>query len=118
MAAFSGDAGVNVAMYAMIAAVLWGFYRLSPTLPAIALDQPIEVREAWKVTKPYSLTIFGMVVMMSLISASFDGIVDSFQHSLPLVFLAVDVFHAWVVLMTGISVLTSIYGVAVENREL
>lgn len=95
------------------------FYRLSPILPAVALDQPIGMGEAWRQTKGGA----GDILIVALISA-----VVSFLIQLPMELGTVDpaaplsivytVVTGWLQFMVGLSILTTIYGHYVEGRSI
>lgn len=97
---------------------LWLFYRISPTLPAAALGEAISIGDAWRKTKPYSGAILVMVLAMSVVSALAGALVESTLNIALGIYLIFTVIQTWISLMVGISVLTTIYGVAVENRDL
>lgn len=117
-AAVTGVGGIILTTVVVTGVALWIFYRLSPTLPAAALGEEYNIGDAWRATKSYSGAILTMVIIMSVASALFGSLVTATVDISMTVYLVFSVIQTWVSLMLGISVLTTIYGVAVENREL
>lgn len=113
-----GMAGVFLTTLVVTGVLLWIFYRLSPTLPAAALGEALSIGDAWRKTSAYSGAILTMVIAMSVLSLLFGSIVEAFAGVSILIYGLLSVIQTWVSLMVGISVLTTIYGIAVEHREL
>ena len=91
-------------------------YRLSVVLPASALGEPLGLGGAWAATQGEAGTILALA-LVSLVSA--------FVIDLPATYLLGGiaaqlwtVATQWVVLMVGISILTTLYGHFVEKRPL
>lgn len=95
-------------------------YRLAPMFPAAAIGNKLGVREAWASTAGAT----GTIVALALISALASVIVDlpvlllqNFPGGSIIAFLWTSV-TAWFKLMIGVSILTTLYGVFVEKREI
>ena len=95
-------------------------YRLAPMLPGAAIGQSIGVRAAWAATRGAS----GALIWLSIISAIAVIVTDlpilllqQMPAGAALVFTWASV-TGWIKLMVGVSILTTIYGVYVEKREL
>ncbi|UZD90696.1 hypothetical protein [Cognatishimia activa] len=115
--AIGGFMGVILATTITSFVILWVFYRYSPTLPAAALGETLSIDAAWKATKPYAGAILLLVLIMSLVTALLSGLLGAIALPDP-IHIGILAIQTWLNIMVGISVLTTIYGVAVENRDL
>lgn len=98
--------------------VLYAFNRLSAALPAVAVGKDLSFKQAWAATGNFSgaiwhLSILEMVAYAGLTAVG--GVV--FPETLTSLMLQSLVF-GWIGTMVGVSILTTIYGVAIEGREL
>ncbi|WEK03033.1 MAG: hypothetical protein P0Y65_12540 [Candidatus Devosia phytovorans] len=91
-------------------------YRLAPLFPAAALGEPGGVGQAWAATRGATWDL----LLLAIICAVATFVVD-----LPLEILRGDVLviawstvTGWIKLMVGVSILTAIYGVYVEKRDI
>lgn len=108
-----------VAIIAIAIFAMWFFYRLSPLLPAAALGQALGVRQAWDATAGISSSILGVVVfyiVFSLLSVAAAALI-MFQVSILIGVVLVAVLQ-WAYTMVGISILTTIYGITIEGRDI
>lgn len=112
----SGLLAGSSALILAVAAIL--FYRLCPILPAVALDQPITLREAWDATRGTGGTIFVLILLM--IAASLIIQIPTLVSGDPfsVVSLVYSLVVGWIFLMIGLSALTTFYGVYVEGRSI
>ncbi|MCW1931233.1 hypothetical protein [Pararhodobacter zhoushanensis] len=98
--------------------VIWLAYRLSPVLPAAAIENRLKLKEAWSATKDggASLILLGIITIVGsgLINLPASFLADV---SVPLGLLWAAMAN-WVAMMVGASILTTIYGVYVEKRTL
>lgn len=98
-------------------ALAWGVYRLSPILPAAAVGNSMTFREAWDATEPHSTALFALIFVTFLI-----GLLVALAFTLlafvPLLLLAAAFVVNWFFMMLNISMLTTIYGVSVEGRQI
>ena len=93
-------------------------YRLCVMLPAAALGQPMGVGAAWGKTKGASGDILVLAVI-SVAVAIVIGLPDIFVFAPGSVLsMAWNLITQWVVMMVGVSILTTIYGHYVEGRAL
>lgn len=93
---------------------LW--LRTALILPAISVGRPIRITEAWTVTGRLSGPIFqaaGILVTINVIGSSLLGAISG-----GVVGIAVELLFSWITLMVGTSILTTLYGVLVEKRDL
>lgn len=99
--------------------MFWVTSRLSPVFPAVALGQKATMKEAWRATSKVPISIVMILPLFYLLNFGLGygiGIVavpvSSFLGSL----ITAAAQCIWA--MVGISILTSIYGVVVEGREV
>ncbi|UWQ10883.1 hypothetical protein K3X41_13615 [Aliiroseovarius crassostreae] len=113
---------VIVMSFAMIAMM-----RLSTVLVSRALGERLGVKQAWAATRGSNKMIFALFCWMFLILfvvMLVVGFVASILGSMGLTILAfgvvvpIYVFGGWLFAMLQISIMTTIYGVYVEGREL
>ncbi|WP_299349085.1 hypothetical protein [uncultured Shimia sp.] len=108
---------LGVTAIAMIFGI-WVFYRLSPILPATAVGSTLTFRQAWEATAPLSTTVmiaaaltFAVSFVLSIVQGALTGMVPAIGLSSA---IAANCFMT----LIGASLLTTIYGVSIENREL
>ena len=91
--------------------------RLSLILPAYALDRTIGLAESWEETQGATFSIFVLVTCLSILQWLFDysyQIIADQQLIGALWQLATSLFLA----LLNVSILTTLYGVFIEKREL
>jgi hypothetical protein len=101
------------------------FYRLSVKLPAIALDRDdFDFVNAWKSTQGNFLGFFGLFLILALLSIivfiamiSAVYILKSFGVIGSCIFLLIQTMLNWITTIFGITILTSLYGYFVEERN-
>ncbi|MEL6610286.1 MAG: hypothetical protein AAFO93_15370, partial [Pseudomonadota bacterium] len=76
------------------------------------------VAVALEETKPYSWAIFGMFWVFLLYTVPIVIVVGILVGLIPVLNLPMTVLLEYIFSLVGISALTTIYGVAVEGREL
>jgi hypothetical protein len=92
--------------------------RLSTVLPGYALEPGHRVTEGWEATRGHSQTFFLLALLTGGAIVAIQGLADAVFAPLPLVFIVITFLLQWVVTMTGISILTTLYGHYVEKRAL
>ncbi|MDA7963751.1 hypothetical protein [Ruegeria sp.] len=94
------------------------FYRLSIILPAAAIGHPITLAEAWNSTRETG----GAILLMLLVAFVFQLIVQflfTLLAFIPILGPLLSVFLGTLVLpMINVSILTTMYGIFIEKREL
>jgi hypothetical protein len=107
--------------FVLLIALSYLFYRVSPILPAAALGEPFTLSDAMGVTKPYAAAIFQASLLVFvfgyLVNAVSAPVLSVFADG-SLVQVTLSGAVSWITFMVSISVLTTIYGVAVEERSL
>ncbi|MEP4035167.1 hypothetical protein [Pseudophaeobacter sp.] len=99
--------------------VFWFFYRLAPLLPAAALEKQMTFGDAWRATShiSWSVLIAGALLWFSSLTLAFIFEIISMQVG---AFIGLPSLGAlqWASTMAGISILTTIYGITMEDRRL
>ena len=114
-----GGAGIGlsaISVVLLLPVFMWLSFRLSIVLPSAAVSRRMALGEAWRVTEPYSGTIFwfgvvylGVIIVIQL-ALGLLGII-------PVVGAIASLFGSWFTTILGFSALTTVYGVAVEGRQ-
>ncbi|SHF18734.1 hypothetical protein SAMN05444273_104229 [Litoreibacter ascidiaceicola] len=91
-------------------------FRFGPILPAAAMDQPMKLGDAWRLTAPLAGVLVNLAIITSLLYLPFSSIADAFaQNNLHyLVFTAASD----VVSLLTLSIFTVLYGHLVQGREV
>jgi hypothetical protein len=102
----------------LVAAFLsWVWLRLGLILPAAAVGKPMGMGESWSATARISGAIFVAALIMFAISGVVSFLLASvFGEGTAGTILGLIV--NWISVMVGISVLTTLYGHLVEDREM
>ena len=90
-------------------------FRLSIVLPAKALGSEMKIGEAWEHTRRVSTALIAAVLVIVVVQVVLGFLVEGLPDLLSIV---IGLILDWVVLMFGISILTTLYGYCVEGREL
>ncbi|MEL6914336.1 MAG: hypothetical protein AAFP13_07520 [Pseudomonadota bacterium] len=106
-----------VGVVVLLPVFLWISFRLSSVLPAAAVDKEMGIGEAWHETQSHSGTIFwfGLCYLAVVIGIQ---IVVGILGLIPILGFIISIVGSWFVTILGFSALTTVYGVAVEGREL
>jgi hypothetical protein len=122
----SVTAAVAIALlFPFITFVLVTFYRLSVKLPAIALDRhDFGFGDAWRATQNNFWRFLGLflllilctiVVLLTMLAATF--IFKNFGVLGLSISLAIQVMVNWLTTIFGVTIITSLYGYFVEDRN-
>lgn len=94
------------------------FYRWAPILPAAAIGQPISLGQAWNSTAGAG----GAILVLMLAAVAFQFVVQfalALLAAIPVFGFLIGVFVGILVLpLINVSILTTMYGVFIEKREL
>ena len=103
------------------------FMRLAISLPAVALgNRGFSISQAWKQSSSEKITIFWVVVIMTLVAGLVQAITgygetggDPAAMEQPgILIIVLQLALSWLYVMFGICILTTLYGVIVERREI
>jgi len=105
-------------VYTLVIGLVIGYIslRVSVCLPAVAVGKQMGIRDSWTVTAKVSGAIFALAVLLAVFNLilTFPAVYITW----PPLALIYDLITTWIVLMVGVSVLTTLYGNLVEGREL
>lgn len=114
----SWPVGLTVLFVIAGAVFFWASTRLSMVLPAAAIGEPLGLAGAWAATQPISLRVFGLLGLFFGLGVVLGiGLVGLFLIS-PIVALIGMAAIQWFLMVLGLSVLTTLYGVYVEGRAI
>lgn len=108
--------GILVGVLTMLPVIVV-IYRLSVILPGSALGQGVRLAEAWRATAGSSGAII-LLAVLSILAAIIIDLPLMVLGSVPVLVFAWSAVTAWLKMMVGISILTTLYGHFVEKRPL
>lgn len=116
MAAAPG-AGVPL-MLLLVALAAYLFFRFGVMLPAGAIDRKMTLREAWAATAKEKEAVLGVtfIVVGVTVLVQLPAWLNPDPGSV--VNLVYSVVLGWFATMVGVSVLTTLYGICVEGRDI
>lgn len=111
---------IKIFLFFAIVACALLFLRLSPLLPAYALDKNLSVREAWLKTSEATLPILTLgIVSVAICYVLLWVPAFLFYGNPPMTFSFIYLLAMeWFQTLIGVSLLTTIYGHYVEGRNL
>lgn len=102
----------------LLGALLYLSYRLGLIFPAVALSKAMTFRKSWSKTTAAS----GAIAQLAVIAVIFAILIQIPSNMNPdptsIINLIYSYVVGWIAMMVGISVLTTLYGIYVEGREL
>lgn len=112
--------GVVELLFGVIVTTLFTYFwfRLAIVLPATSLGEPLSLREGWGASGRLSGPILNTAFIMSLVNLVLSlvvGIIASVSVQLAQL---INLGGTLVILLAGVSVLTTLYGHLIEGREL
>lgn len=105
---------VAIPLFALLG---WVLFRLSLILPACTIGHNMKLKDSWQATAPFARTILGLVVLLVLINFAFElatSVLPLTSIVGGLISVVVSVLYA----LVSASILTTMYGVAVEGRQI
>jgi len=119
--------GVLAQASAILGVIVWlvlivlltvGFYRLSPILPGAAIGKSVTISEAWQATSGANGSIV-LLVILSILFQMLLQFVSGILLFIPVIGLIVVIFAGLLIVpLINVSILTTIYGVFIEKRQL
>ncbi|WP_424943575.1 hypothetical protein [Aliiroseovarius crassostreae] len=118
---------VSVIAAVFVTFLMIAMMRLSPVLVSRSLGQNLSLKQAWRATRGSSKLIFGVFFWLFLILIGIVIVVGSFVAILSaanlwvlLAGLGIPAYFVgiWLMTLLQISIMTTIYGVFIEGREL
>ena len=92
--------------------------RLSTVLAGIALEPGHALTEGWTATRGHMADFLLLSLICGALIAVAQNLGMALLSGMPMVYLAFIVVLQWVVMMTGISIITTLYGYYIEKRAL
>ncbi len=99
-------------------ATFYGFYRISPVLPAAAIGETLSMRAAWDATRPGAGAIV-IVIILTMVLAQLASVIDvQLTASIPVLGAILSILLTAALGLLNASILTTIYGHYVNGRPL
>lgn len=119
--------GVLSQVSALVSFVVWAamvlllatvFYRLTPILPGAAIGRPLTIAEAWKATSGANGAIIVLLVVSLLFQIALQ-LLASLLLFVPIIGALIVFFASMLIVpLINVSILTTMYGVFIEKRQL
>lgn len=116
-AATGSDTVAAIAAIPLFALLGWMLLRLSLILPACTIGHQLTFSASWQATKPLAGTIFGIMILFAVLDFALNfalELVITQNLVSGLISVIVSVFYA----LVSASILTTLYGIAIEGREV
>ena len=107
-----------ILIFAIMTFISWIGLRMSIVLPAVAIESDLSIRQAIAATKPYALATLFFTILGWTIPANALLVDYLMSNDTGLLSLSITVIVNWFAMMLGLSILTTLYGVAVEGRSV
>ncbi len=92
--------------------------RLGVALVGTALGKPMPFGDAFRATSSLNGTIVLLSILLAVINIVPSAFIGYFMLSIPAIATILNFALQWLVMMLGISILTTIYGHVIEDRPL
>ena len=116
--AIGGPALVTFGIMAISFMLSYFALRMGLVLPAAAVGEEMEISESLAQTKPMSSNIFGVAATMIFLNFVAGLVVTTIYSFASIIGVVLDIATTWLFIMANISVLTTLYGMLIEGREL
>ncbi|MBY5932123.1 hypothetical protein KUV51_03860 [Tateyamaria omphalii] len=117
VAAGAGDVVAGFAAIPFVAVLGWLFFRWSLILPACTIGHKMTFRESWDATKPLAATIFGLMIILAVVDFILNLAADAILTD-NIVSALIAVIGSLLYALVSASILTTLYGIAVEGRDV
>ncbi|WP_217622878.1 hypothetical protein [Ketogulonicigenium robustum] len=95
----------------------WVWLRIGLVLPAAAVGQKMSMLESWRITKPLAEQVLVISAMFMAINIALELVLSLFA-GFAIFSLVISLCTAWFMMMLGLCLPTTLYGVMIEGREL
>lgn len=113
-----GASAALIIQMLLIGVLLYLSYRLGLVMPAAALSKSLAFKTSWEKTAVAS----GAIAQLAVIAVVFAIIIQIPSNMNPDVTSIVNLVYTyvvgWIAMMVGVSVLTTLYGIYIEGRDL
>ena len=113
----AGEIAAGIVAIPMVAILGWLFFRWSLILPACTIGRKMTFKESWDASKPLTVTIFWIMIILAVVDFALNGamaVILSDNIVSGLIAVIVSLLYA----LVSASILTTLYGIAVEGRDL
>lgn len=114
----SSDLFASVNLLILVILSTYFLLRFSPILPAAAIGEKLSLKDAWFATRAYAGSILLAAILYLLIYSAIFWIMTNLHLSNLYVGFTLLSVLGWFYVMWGTSLLTTIFGVAVEKRAV
>ncbi|WP_299611948.1 hypothetical protein [uncultured Tateyamaria sp.] len=113
----AGEVVASIVAIPLIALMGWLLLRWSLILPACTIGRKMTFKESWEASKPLAGTIFVIMIILAVVDFALNFamaavITDNVISAI--ISIIVSVLYA----LVSASILTTLYGIAVEGREV
>ncbi|GGX56368.1 hypothetical protein GCM10007385_26340 [Tateyamaria omphalii] len=113
----AGEVMAGIVAIPLVVLLGWLLFRWSLILPACTIGRKMTFRESWDASKPLALTIVGIMIILAAVDFGLNfalGTILTDNIVSGLISIIVSVFYA----LVSASILTTLYGIAVEGRDV
>lgn len=116
IASTGNDVLTGLAAIPLFAILGWVLLRLSLILPACTIGRNIKLSESWVASRSLSFAIIGLTIILGVV----DFVLNLVTSVLPAPYIigAASVVISVLFALVSASILTTLYGIAVEGREI
>ena len=115
----AGLGGVSLLVGIVLGTIIAVLYlRMALILPAVALDESLTIGQAWAQTSGYTGAILSLALALAFINAVVPLVITLAFGELVWINMLLTGLYQWFYFMLGISILSTLYGVIVQKREV
>lgn len=115
---FGGSFITIVVAFAGVIALMILFHRVGIVLPGAAIGESLGLARAWAITKSLNGVIVGVVFILFGFAIGLSLLVFIAESIHPMFGVLVNVFASWLQMLVSLSILTTLYGIAVQGRDI
>lgn len=112
-----GPVALRLPIIALYSVIGWVVMRLSLVLPSVSIGKEMTFTEAWSETKEMAGSIFWVAVISGILTSA-PGLLTFLAPNSVVFNFVISLVVGFVGIMMAASILTTLYGVIVEKREL
>ena len=106
----------NLVAIPLFAILGWVLLRLSLILPACTIGKDMKLTESWAASRPLSGAIIGLTIILGVVDFVLNIVIGVLPA--PYILGVVSVITSVLFALVSASILTTLYGIAVEGREI
>ncbi|WP_299200827.1 hypothetical protein [uncultured Tateyamaria sp.] len=116
IASAGNDILTNLVAIPLFAILGWVLLRLSLILPACTIGKDMKLTESWAASRPLSGAIIGLTIILGVVDFVLNLVISALPA--PYILGVVSVITSVLFALVSASILTTLYGIAVEGREV